>query len=367
MSFLRFSQADISLGDYEGQVLDAVDELLAILTPRPRVLSLYVNCVDDFLGTDEESLTAALLARHPDVRFTFSHINPIAADVAASSAASGIQARLYSLLEAPRAHDAGVTLTGSFVPAGRGELAEALRALGFGPVRELPACRTFDDYLDLARSGLVLSLSFLGDAPARLMEERFGIPWHAWHSTYDLREIDRHYAELQARSGGDRRGEDPERVASAVPALRNARARAEAAVARARAVVGDLPVFVDSAASLMPFSLACALLGYGFAVRGVFGLHLKGCDDAAQAQLAAEHPEVAIITHQSHEAIQGFGFPRECLAIGQDAAFLVQANHAVDLYHDEGFFGYDGVARLMDAMAAAVESGTHVAREGGEA
>ena len=67
-SFLRFSQTDIVSGAYEEQVLQAVGELLDALHPRPRVLSLYVNCIDDFLGTDED-LLAELRAAFPGMRF----------------------------------------------------------------------------------------------------------------------------------------------------------------------------------------------------------------------------------------------------------------------------------------------------------
>lgn len=338
VSFLRLTQADVISGDYERQVGNAVEELLATLRPRPRVVSLYVNCIDDFLGTDEQQLLDELRERFPDTRFLLSHINPIAADVKRSTARS-IHTRLYEALEAPAAHDSAVTLVGHFEPLdAHGEFFEALQASGTAEVREIVSCDTFDAYLQLACSRFTVSLSHMGDGAADALEQRFGIPFQRWHACYDLAEITARYAKLMQALDGAWDG----------AAWRH---RAERAVIETRAAVGSLPVAVDSAASLMPFSLARTLLAYGFNVVAVFGLHLKGCDDEAERLLADEHPEVAIVRSESYEALSGFALPSRCLALGRDAGFLLRAHHLVDIYHDEGYFGYHGVIRLMDAMA----------------
>lgn len=339
VSFLRFDEADVVSGDYERQVGDAVEELLDVLRPRPRVVLLYVNCIDDFLGTDEESLLDELRDRFPSMRFLLSHINPIAADVKRSTA-KNIHTRLYDLLERPVRRDRAVNLVGNFEPLdGECEFFDALHALGAPGVRQIIACETFDEYLHLAQSCLTVSLSHLGDGAADAMRERFGMPAIRWHACYDVDEIAARYDALADALGGAWNGSDV--------AARAARR----AIADARIAVGELPVTVDSSASLMPFSLARTLLAYGFNVTAVFGLHVKGCDDEAERLLARERPDVAIIRHGSYEAMAGYGFPSRCLAVGMDAAFLLCAEHAVDMYHDEGYFGYHGVVRLMDDLA----------------
>ena len=65
VSFLHITQADLISGDYETLVGDAVEVLLKVIEPRPRVFQLYVNCVDDFLGTDERALVNELANRFP--------------------------------------------------------------------------------------------------------------------------------------------------------------------------------------------------------------------------------------------------------------------------------------------------------------
>ena len=45
------------------------------------------------------------------------------------------------------------------------------------------------------------------------------------------------------------------------------------------------------------------------------------------------------------------------VALGRDAATLLHATRSVSIYHDEGFFGLDGIARLYGAMRSCVEAG----------
>lgn len=43
--------------------------------------------------------------------------------------------------------------------------------------------------------------------------------------------------------------------------------------------------------------------------------------------------------------------------MGSDAAFILETPYTVDMYHDEGYFGFQGVKALMEGLCAAVEDG----------
>lgn len=344
-SFLAFSQADVALGDYVGQIEEAVGEVLSRLSPRPRVITLYVTCIDDFLGTDADALIEDVSARYPDVRFLLSRINPISGDMSDDvvAVARGIQVNLYAALEPSSTRDAGLNVVGSFeaIPED-GELAAALEAAGAGPLRQLLTCSTFDEYASMANSRCTLSLAHVGDGAAESMI-RLGIPWLTWHACYDAKELCRRYVRLAQILGGPPLPCD-ERVE-----------KVERAVGRARESVGDAPIAVDTSASFMPFSLASTLLGYGFNVRAVFSLHSKGCDDDARARLESAYPDVLVLGESDCRGDADFGIPRESIAIGRDAARLLQSRAVVDMYHDEGYFGFEGIVRLMDEIRAAWE------------
>ena len=137
--------------------------------------------------------------------------------------------------------------------------------------------------------------------------------------------------------------------------LEPARTAAVAAVKRALSVVDNVPVVVSSDASFSPFELAFNLLEYGFDIRVVLALHMKGADEEAEHRLLAAYPNVHVIRETDVNAIQGIDEASEWLSIGTDAAFLLGAVRVVDMYHDEGYFGYQGIKRLMNEMADAME------------
>ena len=243
-----------------------------------------------------------------------------------------------------------------------------------------------------------------------MMEKRLGIPWMYWPACYDPDELARRYEMLglalsvplfdsvtdegidedtadtdsgrgigagtpgaaidtgvSVRAAGTTTGAETTsslrngalsatlRLDAAESLLVRARARADEATARALAAVGELPVVVDTCASLMPFSLALALIKAGFNVAAVFALHSKGNDTKAEEELMREHPEIVIVRKQGLEAMAELGIPRACVALGRDAAFLLRADHSPDMYHDEGLFGYEGIEKLMDSIAACME------------
>ena len=383
MSFLQINQADLVSGDYEGQVADAVARLLDALPEPPRVMQLYVNCIDDFLGTDGEVLLEGLREQFPHLRFSLSHINPIAVDVS-HDFASKMHSGLYELLEEPASRDLGVSAFGGFeAPAAESELSSALAAAGAGPVRHLVTCRTFAEYQQLAKSSIAVCVSRSGRAVADDIAERFGMRHLTWTATYGLDAVEEHYrqladfvdaarAELAAGGSGvvdadarpageagvaDGRGRSVGAAAAwpaMQPVLVPARAAASAAVQRARQMVGGVPVIVGSDASFSPFELAFNLIEYGFDVRVVLALHMKGADEDAEARLLAAYPHVETVRERSVDALEASAEAAGWLAVGADAAFLMGATRVVDMYHDEGYFGYQGIERLMSEIAAAM-------------
>ena len=115
VSFLKLSEADVATGAYEEQIKTSIKRVLEEIVPRPRVLILSVNCIDDFLGTDFRALICNLSAEYPEVHFMLSRINPISDDVKTGKV-QRIQKNLYSLLQPTKNHDKGITLIGAFEP-----------------------------------------------------------------------------------------------------------------------------------------------------------------------------------------------------------------------------------------------------------
>ena len=67
----------ILLGGMEEFLLNGASTLLDSLTPLPKVLFLFVSCIDDFLGTDPQQFLVPLREKYPAVTFLLGHMNPI--------------------------------------------------------------------------------------------------------------------------------------------------------------------------------------------------------------------------------------------------------------------------------------------------
>ena len=355
VSFLKLSEADVATGAYEEQIKTSIKRVLEEIVPRPRVLILSVNCIDDFLGTDFRALICNLSAEYPEVHFMLSRINPISDDVKTGKV-QRIQKNLYSLLQPTKNHDKGITLIGAFEPISSNcELLEILAMCRVEPIRYLFDCETFDDYLSLSKSSLAISLSLLGDALLDDFHHNLGMKIQKWPTTWDVDEMEKRYCELLTLL------DFADISASTARLIENQLAtekqRTCEVIQEALTVVGDRPLVVDTSASLVPFSLALALRKYGFNVCGVIALHAKTNDLAARNALRTRYPEVSIIERTldipsfcRDKNLTDLTQQSNVVAIGVDTRHFLETLRFVDMYHDEGFFGYRGISSFMQLL-----------------
>jgi hypothetical protein len=347
-SFLAIDESDVASGLYERRLLEAVDETLAFVRPEPRVLFVNVFCVDDFLGTDNDGLAAELAARHPGCRFVFEHTHPVAANEK-TLMGDLKHTNPYAFVEpvGPDGRDRGVLLMGNFVPLDPAcELFELLGRWGAGPVRQLFACATYDEYADLGRSRVALALRTASRDTLRDVEERLGIPVLQTPACYDPAAIEARYGELAGLLGAEK------------PDCSAWRARCDEAAQAALAELGDDPVSVDCQATLLPFELTCTLLDLGFNVTHVFcSRHLFDPDAPARDRLARTWPHVRVFRRDDPALADSHGpcagAHPNLVAVGTDGQRALRAGGFVDLWHDEGCFGFHGVVRLMELLAQA--------------
>ncbi len=191
-------------------------------------------------------------------------------------------------------------------------------------------------------SRLNLVLVPMGLVAAQSMAEKLDIPYYFNPPSYELDEVLRHYYNLAGLLG------------KPCPDFRQEILQTQLAIVVIRERVGDIPVVVDSSASMRPFALAKALLGYGFQVRAVFAPHSPRDDYEERKWLADHCPQVTIINREGIKAVSGYGLDQEYMAIGYDGAFLLKARYFVDVFNDESFYGFHGIRKLMKLMGEAV-------------
>ncbi|NMA69465.1 MAG: nitrogen fixation protein NifE [Desulfitobacterium sp.] len=345
-SFLYITEADVISGDYENMVADTIEELMEVLTPPPKAFLIHVNCIDDFLGTDEEALLVELRDRFKDLHFTICHINPIASqDLVAPGARK--QDRLYSLLDRSSEQEASVNLIGNFVsPDTKGELFTLLKEWGIPIVRQIHALNSYDEFQRMAAARYNLVLMSMGRYTAQQMEKRLDIPYLDMPVSYDLNEVEKCYHALALVLGVVPKGWE------------GYRREAEAAIASCRKKLRNTPLLIDSSAAMRPFAMAKALQGYGFKIAAIFITHGKD-EDMAERQWLIEHsPETRIIWGGRYDTVISHDLPADAVAIGFDVAYTLKSPRFVDLQRDETLFGFHGIRTLMEKIAEAYDTET---------
>lgn len=346
ISYLYIDESDIVSGGYEQLIPEAVDELFDFLEKRPKVLLLFVSCLDDLLGTDHVQLNRILSEKYPDVRFRSCHMNPISMDTKFPPGVT-LQNNIYSLLEKRDIHTDSINLIGNNSPISRDcELYEIMEKNGYA-VKHITDFDKFDDYLSMGESRLNVLLSPVARYACTQMEKNLGIGYIDAFNSYDMDEIKDFYGRLENTLG----------IKADISKYETS---ARAKIKDALDIIGSYPVVVDYQAVKKPFTLAKALLEYGFNVRLIMSDNLGAIEKWAYEYISQRHPEIKIINAVHPDLVKFENRVEKCLCIGFDCGYATGSDKVVDLMDDEFIFGFYGVERLMESMVNAFEKGSDI-------
>ena len=339
ISYLYIDESDIVSGNYEHLIPDAVEELFETLEKRPKVLLIFVTCLDDLLGTDHEQLNKRLSKQFPDVEFRSCHMNPISHDTKFPPGIT-LQNTLYSLLpEADQKEDA-INLIGNNVVVNKEcELYKIMSDHGYR-VNHISDFDTFDGYQTMSKSKVNIILSPVARYASSTMKERLEIePLLAYH-TYDMGEIENFYGELSL-------------LLNLPIDFTQYKEEAKISIKEALEVIGQHPIAIDYQAVRKPFTLAKALMEYGFNVKLVMTDEVKSIEKEAYEYVTQNYKEIKAINAIHHDMVKQEKEDMDYLCIGFDCGYATDAKRVVDLKEDESLFGFHGIKELMRMMMKA--------------
>ena len=346
LSFLNLDEADLVSGRYEELIADAVRTLNENLPEKPRIYLIWLKCIDDLLGTDEDALYEELVATFPGQKFAICHIDPIALG---GSVMPGMkmQVAYYSFLDSGQPRDGGVNLIGSFVPIDPAcEMYSIIDSWDMGPIRRLHDCRTYEEYQAMGRSSLTLVVGFMGELAARSMQDRLGIPYCLAGPVYDPEAVAESYREMAAKAERD------------LPDLGDELESAHRALLDAAQTVAGRPIVIDSSAVMYPFLLARTLVEHGFTVSHIMARRVEDVELEAKRWLEEEHPEITVFRSFNYQSVIGYDIEVRSIVVGEECARMLGLPHHTDIWHDEGFFGFHGIRKLAGEIAAAAKRET---------
>ncbi|MCR4821546.1 MAG: nitrogenase component 1 [Treponema sp.] len=345
--YLYIDESDIVSGNYENLIPDAVDELFEFLEKRPKVLFIFVSCLDDLLGTDHEALNAGLSQIYPDVNFITAHMNPFKMDTKIPPMV-GLQLSMYSLFNKnlPKLNQINMIGNNAYIKKDC-ELYSLMESADY-KICHVGLCQEFEEFLEMQKSKLNLILHPCAKMAAQKMEREAGIPFQMGLNTYDPEEIEGYYHQLE------------ENLGIKLPDFSEKKKKAIEAIKKTKEVLGDYPVVLDYQSVLKPFSLAKVLVEYGFNVKMIF------CDGVLEFEkekcqwLLEKIPDLKIIPALHPDGIKFENKLEECLCIGFTGGYLTKSIHVVDQMEDEHLYGFWGVEQLMDKILYAFSHTTDV-------
>lgn len=341
ISYLYIDEADIVSGHYENLIPDAVDELFASIPKKPKVLVIFVSCLDDLLGTDHVALNAKLSELHPDVLFLTCHMNPLKTDTPIPPGI-GVQISIYSLLNRAERHDRALNLIGNNAPISKNcELFELLGKENIN-VRHITDYATFEGFQEMAKSSLNAVLSPTAVMASKNMEQDLDIPALQAIHTYDLDEIAAFYDVVAEHF-------------DILVDYSSYREKADQALKTARERIGSVPIAIDYQAVRKPFTLAKVLLEYGFNVQFIMTDGVKAIEKTAAEYVKIQYPEVEIVNAVHHDMANAPIRDGGYLCIGFDCAYATGSEKVLNIMEDESLFGYYGVERLLELLVEAYE------------
>lgn len=346
MSWISVDQNDLFDGSMERNIVDGTAEIIRKLPKKPRAILLFISCVHLFAGCDFEAMLAELRTMFPDIDFIDCYMNP-------TMRKSGLtpdqlmRRQLYAPFMPCPADPLAVNLIGNDRPTDESsELVQLIRAAG-RELRDITMCRTYEEYMRMAKSQLEITYLPTAAASGDALEKRLGRRHLYLPLSYDSDEIERNLARLTDALG------------IAAPDWTGAKRKALRALEQAKAVIGDTPVEIDYTATPRPVGLAALLAGHGFRVTRVYTDAMIEEERPAFERLRELAPDLlltATVHTKMRFAGKGVHEHGDVLAIGQKAAYFSGTKHFVNIVSGGGMYGFDGIARLAERM---IDAATH--------
>ncbi len=339
-------------GDMEPLIIDGVTDVLRKLPQLPKAVLVFTSCIHHFMGCDLDYVYARLRERFPQINFTDCYMYPIMRKTKTPPDPM-MRMRLYSFLTRQDIRDEKcVNIIGNNYPTeSSADFVRMLRGAGF-ELRDITRCRSFVEYLKMAHSRLNIAYMPPALPAARDLRERAGMDYLYLPLSYDYAEIRENLARLA----------DTLDIPMIDAALLEA--EAERAITTAARLVGETPVVIDYTATPRPLGLAELLLDHGVKVRTVYADAFIPEERPAFERLrerypelelcATVHPKMGFLPRAARASEAKAGALEKTLAIGQKAAYFCDTPYFVNMLEGGGFWGFDGIVHLAEAICDAV-------------
>ncbi len=347
-SYLPVTSADVVIG-YDNLILEVAEELLS-KDKSIKVLFLFVPCINDFIGTDIDSIAKQIENNHEGITVRSCHMNPIASDTNRPPLVTTIQSMFSTIKTDNCATEDAINLCGNYSRLEEQcEAFEFFRDYGIS-IRQIADYEKYENFCEMGRSKYNLLLKPQAKFASEYMDKTYKTKTIDAMVTYDIDEIRENYEKLTKILS-----ENHTKVDNPKFDIEKEEEETKLAIESAVKKLNNIPVSVSNSAAIRPFTLAKALLKYGFNVTEVIAQKAIPSDKAAYEYILNNHPDINIIQPAHHKSAVRNNENTYMIGIGFEGAYLRQSDYVVTLSADEEMYGYHGVRRLMDMLEKSIE------------
>lgn len=348
--YLEMSEPDLVTGRHLNKIPDAIKEVLAFLKDNgkkiPKVVMICITCVDALLGTDMDRVCrkaedALAGGEYEGVKVRPCYMYALTREGRRPPMVH-VRQTIYSLLEPMEKDPRSVNIIGGFAPLENTELITYLKSSGFRNIRQISTCKTFEEFLDMARANFNIVIDPEARAAAEDMNKNLNIPYIELTRVYSTDKISSQYKALSSVAGLDIIDSEE-------------KAEADEAVARLKEAYPDLTFNVGECTNANAFELALSLVRMGFKVDEIYAT-LAPENFVYVKNLALLSPDTKIYCNMEPTMLYyKISSSKAQVTVGKDAKFYCPDIPNIAWNQDTRPFGYQGVRDLMNKVFEALK------------
>lgn len=346
-SFVIVEEENLLNGNLEDVTIEGVTDVLNKLEKKPKAVLLFTVCLHHFLGCDLELVYEELQKRFPEIVFIRCYMDPIMQKHGATPDQK-LRKAMYEPLRIQEADEKTVTLVGSdFALDEESDIKRLLQRNGY-ILRELPACKTWEEYQKLGEAETFISCYPPAKYGADILAERFKREHLYLPGSFDYDEIKEELRTLINKLKINMQAEELEAY------FKRETVRCEESLSNAKNVIGDTPVMLDYMFHPRPLGLAKVLLEHGFQVKTICLDSISPEEKSAFDWLKIHYPELELrATIHAKMRVLPRKTENKVLAIGQKAAWFSESRNFVNMVQGGGLWGFEGIRRTAQLMTEA--------------
>ena len=365
MSWVSLREKDMWNGEMESRVVEGVAHIVEQMEKRPRCILVYLSCMHMFEGCDFRVIADELSERFPGTYFVDCYMTPTMRKTMSPDAM--MKNSLYSPITKLEKNPDQVALVGCDRATDKTSDIYELCTMAGKKVWEINECETYDEYLQLGASSLLISYLPVASAGVRKLADKLQIPWIYAELSYDEEDMIDNVKTL-----GELLGIENVIVDDFISKKKE---EIRTAMKQAKDLVGDTPIVIDYSATPSSMGLARCLTEYDFNVRTIYSDVFRKDERKHFEKLKELKPDILIYptmdpamryadnqyedgdsaaenTSAGNTSIES----EKIIAIGQKAAYFVHTPYFVNIADGGGMYGLDGLKRMAEEIMEAYKA-----------